>query len=86
MPTQCPKCNGTMERGFVHATLVFEREAPQIEFTLPGPPTPWDPVEAFKQGLRGESDRDYNIVGMRCSSCGSLELYANDKAHKTVLD
>jgi hypothetical protein len=67
-----------MERGFVHARW-YGRETPQVEFTVPGPDTPWNPVEAFNQGLRGETDRDYNIVGMRCSSCGYIELYADER-------
>ena len=62
-----------MERG---VTREIEGIRQGLRFFIPGPPAKPSFVAAFKQGLSGEGDHLYNIVGMRCSGCGYLELYA----------
>jgi hypothetical protein len=57
----------------------FLGEQVTVQFLIPaGTPTPLNPIKAFQQGLhgQGQSDQLYGIVGMRCSACGYLELYA----------
>jgi hypothetical protein len=82
MTTTCPKCSGSMERGFTTAAgliggdKIGARQA-QLLFVVPGTPTSPNPVRAFKQGLSDEpSTSSYPIVGARCSRCGFLEFYA----------
>ncbi len=81
MTMNCPKCNGVMERGFTTASGLMggdevEKRKARILFVVPGTNTSLNPVEAFKQGLRGEAkDRYYRLVGCRCSSCGLIEFY-----------
>ena len=78
----CPKCSGTMERGLIQASMAVLQQHPlQIQFLIPGTPTPLNPIKAFQQGLHGEgkSDRPYEVAAMRCSVCGYLELYAIEK-------
>jgi len=82
MTTNCPKCGGTMERGLTNIQDPSSLSGPAyLKFLIPGTPIPWNPIEAFKQGLHGEgqSDQLYGIVGARCSACGYLELYAPTK-------
>lgn len=79
----CPKCGGTMERGFTTAAALIggakvERRQAQLVFVLPGTATSRNPVKAFKQGMSAEpADRPYRIFGVRCSVCGLLELYGD---------
>jgi hypothetical protein len=62
-----------MERGFTLPEAFLGRE---VLFVVPGTTTSFNPVEAFRQGTAGEpSDRRYQLVGVRCSSCGFVELY-----------
>jgi hypothetical protein len=74
-----------MESGFTTAKgLLFgektERNKSQLVFYVPGTPTSCNPINAFQQGLHEEGTRSYNIIGLRCSACGYLELYAGGPA------
>ena len=74
-----------MERGLLEGPKVLEPLEPlQIKFAVPGSPTPLNPIKAFQQGLHGElrPDQLYYVVGMRCSECGYLELYASKEGRK----
>lgn len=79
----CPKCNGTMERGFTTAAGLVggdkaERQQSQILFVVAGTRTSSNPVRAFQQGLSDEAvDRRYRLVGSRCASCGLVEFHAD---------
>jgi hypothetical protein len=83
MTTMCPKCGGTMERGFTTAFGLFggdksEAQEGQLLFIVAGTPTSRAPVKAFRQGLSDEpANRGYRIVGARCSECGFLEFYGD---------
>ncbi len=73
-PNRCPKCDGSMEQGFIldasYTALMVSRWAPgpPQKKTLLGmdvgakPPPSWIPVGTF-----------------RCGSCGYLEAYARDE-------
>ena len=72
-----------MERGLIQSPgVILQQEPPQIQFLIPGSPTPSNPIKAFQQGLHGEGkvDQRYKVAGMWCSECGYLELYAIEKA------
>ena len=70
-----------MERGLIQGPEGFPLPLPKMQFLIPGSPTPSNPIKAFQQALHGEetADRRYDLIGMRCSDCGHLELYAGDK-------
>jgi hypothetical protein len=70
-----------MERGFATVRGGFLPESTPVQFLISGTPTPLNPIKAFQQGLQGagHSDQLYGIVGMRCSACGFLELYAEQE-------
>jgi hypothetical protein len=78
MTNNCPKCGATMERGFTRVRGAFLPEGTPVQFLISGTSTPLNPIKAFQQGLQGQGKGDqlYGIVGMRCSACGYLELYA----------
>lgn len=82
METKCPKCGGQMLPGTTTARglwddRVMPRDEPSLLFIVPGTPTSPNPIKAFAQGLADEpADRALPIVGLRCSNCGFLELYA----------
>ena len=83
MTAGCPKCGGTMERGFATAAGLIggdkiETRQPRLLFVVAGTPTSQNPIKAFQQGLSEEpSSRSYGIVGARCARCGFVEFYAN---------
>jgi hypothetical protein len=70
-----------MERGLAQGICIDLLSPPQLKFLIPGEPTPSNPIKAFQQGLHGEgrSDQSYGIEGVRCTACGYLELYAQQK-------
>jgi predicted nucleic-acid-binding Zn-ribbon protein len=80
MTNNCPKCGATMERGLTRVRGAFLNESTPVQFLISGTPAPLNPIKAFRQGLQGQGqgqgDQLYGIVGMRCSACGYLELYA----------
>jgi hypothetical protein len=73
--TTCLKCGGPMERG---VTMPVAFKEGQLFFVVTSTLPSRNPVKAFKQGLAGEPDtRRYQLVGVRCSSCGFVELYGD---------
>jgi hypothetical protein len=69
-PTSCPKCAGTMERGFLldqgHGT-----------YTLPH----WvegEPVKSIWTGLKLRGKARLRVATWRCRRCGYIESYAPD--------
>jgi hypothetical protein len=86
MDKLCPKCNEAMEAGIAtaHGLIggpMIPKNVPRLIFTVLGAPTSWNPLTALKQGLANEpADADYWIKGLRCSGCGFLELFAEEKA------
>jgi hypothetical protein len=71
-----------MERGSTITRGLFGSESakpPQVLFSIPGTPTSLNPIKAFQQGLNEPGDRHYGIAGVRCSACGYLEFYADEK-------
>jgi hypothetical protein len=66
-----------MQEGLAQGICTSVASPLQLKFTVPGDISR-NPIEAFKQGLRGEgqSSRSYDIAGTRCTACGYLELYA----------
>lgn len=50
----------------------------EFSFIRPGKPTSWNPIEAVRQGLAGESsDERIPVTAWRCPRCGLLELHAS---------
>ncbi len=67
-PTDCPKCRGTMEPGFVlDHTYGENRQSTWVE----GPPE-----RSFWTGLKTRGKERLVITTHRCTSCGYLESYA----------
>jgi hypothetical protein len=81
-PTTCSKCGGRMEAGFTTAIGLMgtrSEQDPRLTFVVPGNPVSPNPLKAFVQGLRDEpSDRVFPITGVRCVSCGAVELCARE--------
>jgi predicted nucleic-acid-binding Zn-ribbon protein len=81
----CPKCGGIVERGFTTALGLIggdktEGLVSQLLFVVPGARVASNPIRAFKQGLADEpSNRSYRLNGLRCSNCGFVEFYAEEK-------
>jgi hypothetical protein len=69
--TQCPKCNGRMEQGFI---IDFTHGGRMVSSWAPGAPQ-----KSFWRGTYAEEDRLVPIGAFRCESCGFLESYARDE-------
>jgi Domain of unknown function (DUF6487) len=67
-PSQCPKCSGPMEQGFV---LDVSEHARTVSHWLPG-----RPEKSFWMGTRTADGSHVPIGTYRCRSCGFLESYA----------
>lgn len=66
---RCPRCTGSMEKGYV-ADLTYGA-------TLQSAWTPGEPVpRRILGGIKHEDGRDVPIVTFRCQRCGYLESYA----------
>ena len=84
MKTICPKCDGVMERGYTTSINLLVRvnsgdQKSHLLFIVPGTTTSLNPIKAFEQGFSDEmSNREYRIVGVRCSQCGLIEFYGED--------
>lgn len=69
-PSSCPKCAGTMERGFVvdqgHGTWTV------------GDWVAGEPVKSIWTGLKLRGKARLKIATFRCRRCGYLESYAPD--------
>jgi hypothetical protein len=81
----CIKCGGPLVAG------AFERwqsdgenyYSSDLDFIIPGVPTSWNPIKAFRQGMAGEKeDERFKVMVWRCSRCGFLELYAGKPGQK----
>jgi hypothetical protein len=68
MDTTCPRCDGTMEEGFIpdstHAAI-------RVSGWYRG-----KPERSFWLGLRVRMRDAVPLVAMRCRECGFVELYA----------
>ena len=68
-PTNCPKCQGMMEEGFIidrgHANALMA--ADWVEGA---------PEHSFWTGLKTKGKDRYRVVAMRCQLCGFIEHYA----------
>jgi predicted nucleic-acid-binding Zn-ribbon protein len=68
---KCPKCDGTMEKGFMAAASSGE----QSQWVEGEPPGAWRWV-----GLLGR--RKIPTILYRCVKCGYVEIYAPDTSAK----
>jgi predicted nucleic-acid-binding Zn-ribbon protein len=72
-PSQCPKCDGHMERGFV-LNRAFAAGGLTFQWA------PGAPVSSFWWGYQLPVGRKFiTIQVFRCESCGYLESYARDE-------
>ena len=82
MEIQCKRCGGPMEAGYPTARGIqnYMSGKPDLAFAVRGEPSSVNPLKAFKQGLEdAKADVYYLMEGYRCSSCGAVELFANEK-------
>lgn len=70
--SRCPKCNHTMERGYV-ADIGYGAVF-QSGWT-PGEPEP----RRIVGGIKWRKGDNVSIVTYRCSGCGYLESYAREE-------
>ena len=72
--TQCSKCSGTLERGFMidREHMSFEGEAKWASGEPRRHILRWSSVES--------SERKLSVTTYRCTKCGYLESYATDSA------
>jgi hypothetical protein len=81
----CRRCGRTMQAGYTTARLwatadPSPSDEPKLVFVVPGEPTAANPIQAFKQGLKGvQANQVYLIRGYRCPACGTVELIAEEK-------
>gem|GEM_PF-4474760 len=86
----CPRCDGTMQEGAIRT--VGEDFRRRIAFVIPGTPTSWNPLVAFRQGIADEPNDQIFLIdemtGLRCQDCGYLELYTprNGRGSRTAGD
>lgn len=71
--TNCPKCSGEMEQGFIadhegHNTL---RPSDWVE---------GEPVKSFWSGTEIRDKEQYEVTTFRCARCGYLESYASQQS------
>ncbi|HYD52189.1 MAG TPA: PF20097 family protein [Gemmatimonadaceae bacterium] len=72
---RCPRCDGTMEAGFVLDAAHYNQ--PTTQKWVEGPPE-----RSFWSGLKTK-DRDmFAVTTYRCDGCGLLESYATEAAKK----
>lgn len=68
MSTECPKCSGVLEEGFV-----IEPDEGNTSYSV------WvegKPSDGVPDDIRGSGKRIYRIQAYRCMSCGYTELYS----------
>ncbi len=67
--TNCPKCAGEMEEGFVADYIDDDRLRPSnwVEGA---------PVKSFWHGTKIKDKKHYQVKTLRCVRCGFLESYA----------
>jgi hypothetical protein len=70
VPTECPRCKGKMELGFMlgrgHGALGEQQ-------WLEG-----EPIPSFWSGLQTRGRERLRVTSYRCERCGYLESYANE--------
>lgn len=69
--TNCPKCAGEMEDGFVadYGDYGSIRPSDWVE---------GDPVKSFWTGTKIKDKKQYRVRTLRCARCGYLESYATE--------
>ena len=65
-PSKCPKCDGTMQNGFI-----ADADRRTIIQWVAGAP-----VRTFWMGLQVRDKTKYDVRTYRCERCGLLESYA----------
>lgn len=71
-PTECLRCRGPMERGFV-----IDRghvNAPDLQKWIEG-----TPERSFWTGIRTKGRESHPVQTFRCERCGWLESYASQE-------
>lgn len=68
---RCPKCDGSMEQGFV---MDMDSGSRLVSQWAPGAP-----VKSFWLGTKLPADKMIAIGVFRCEGCGFLESYARDE-------
>lgn len=75
----CLCCGGATVRGIFRIRGTHETRI-RAEFVVPGVPTSWNPMVAFKQGLAGETGDEVielnEMGGLLCRTCGHIEFHA----------
>ncbi|MGI9035191.1 MAG: PF20097 family protein [Pyrinomonadaceae bacterium] len=68
--TNCPKCNGEMEEGFI------------VDYgygiTKPSDWVAGEPVKSIWSGTKIKGKKQYKVATYRCARCGFLESYATE--------
>ncbi len=67
----CPKCNGTLEEGFV---FYFAGGSNIVNTWVEGPPE-----KDWLRGTKIAGRRQFKTVTYRCHQCGYLESYAREQ-------
>ncbi len=70
--TNCPKCAGEMEEGFIAEQYGGHRIQP----------SEWiagEPVKSFWHGTKINDKKHYQVKTLRCVRCGFLESYATEE-------
>lgn len=70
---QCPKCNSTMEAGFIADHVDYD--STRVETWVEGEPT-----RSIWTGLKIKDRQQLSVTTYRCERCGYLEAYALDEA------
>ena len=71
VPSECPKCQGQMEQGFILDMTYGSRLVSQWARGVP--------AKSFWTGTKLPDDKLVPIGVFRCRSCGFLESYARDE-------
>jgi hypothetical protein len=71
----CPECSGSMEQGF----LVDRTSYSSMN---PGDWIEGEPEESFWTGTKTRGRARYRITSLRCTTCGYLKFYANEKSEE----
>ena len=69
MNAECPKCNETLEQGYVLDSIATQSKA---ETWIEGK----KPISVWESLLKESNKRRYEVEVHRCPGCGYLESYA----------
>ena len=79
MPVVCGQCGEAMIPGRVTPSGVEPDGDPRLSFVVSaGIPTSWNPIEAVRQGMRGDPAFREVVCPIRsrvCPGCGRVELF-----------